>query len=157
MTSGKELKKWRIESAGLTGKQLADKLISPRTGKPPHFTALSQWELDKKPIPSWALEQIERLDRSMGPDEFLNVEKKVSKSTQAEDISTKRTFQKVDGATLTGMTIQGPGPAGASNIILHCSPELKSLLAALIKAIVVDPEDIKDPVIRGMLKQAEGR
>lgn len=42
-------------------------------------------------------------------------------------------------------------------IVVEFSPESKAFLGALIRAIVVDPDDIKDPVVRGFLKHSEGR
>ena len=42
-------------------------------------------------------------------------------------------------------------------IVIEFGPEAKAFLGALIRAIVVDPDDIKDPVVRGFLKFSESR
>lgn len=52
------LRKWRMEEAGLTSLELSSRLINPKTQKAPHPSIISAWELGKQPIPQWAKDQI---------------------------------------------------------------------------------------------------
>lgn len=61
MEEGQELRRWRLDEAGLTGLDLASKLRHPKTKRPPHASVISAWELGKQAIPEWAREQMTKI------------------------------------------------------------------------------------------------
>lgn len=169
MTEGEELRKWRNDH-GLSLKGLAEYMVNPKSGERPHFSLICLWETGKSPIPPWALHQIEQLDQSLdaGPGEKVKPVRKpkhnpfrdfkISRHPPTKDKFARKKEEApvvsvVEPVPLTRAL--NPEPGGC--LVIEFGPEAKAFLGALIKAIVVDPDDIKDPVIRGFLKFSEGR
>lgn len=136
MTPGEKLKDWRTGNK-LSQKELAERLVNPRSGKAPHMSLIWCWETGKNPVPQWALDQIKVLE------------------------SPRFAAEKAPVIPPNGTKVDIPVPFVPSNqsghIVVEFGPESKAFLGALIRAIVVDPDDIKDPVVRGFLKHSEGR
>lgn len=131
MTTGEDIRNYR-KAHGLSMKKLADCLLSPTTKQPPHLSTIGLWENGKSPIPQWAREQMEKL---------VSVHRVQEDNVKPESETKKST----------------PGKNTEGCLVIEFGPEAKSFLGALIRAIVVDPEDIKDPVVRGFLKYSERR
>ncbi len=58
---GRQLRNLRMDVLGMSCSMLANRLIHPKSGKPPHSSVISAWELNKIAIPGWAKEQIYKI------------------------------------------------------------------------------------------------
>ena len=147
MTPGEKLKDWRTGNK-FSRKELADQLVNPKSGKAPHMSLIWCWETGKNPVPQWAIDQIKVLESPRFEAE------------KAPVVPVKETdFVPTASGTLSSAPLPSPNvpTSQTGHIVVEFGPEAKAFLGALIRAIVVDPDDIKDPIVRGFLKFSEGR